>query len=300
MHGHKVMSRLSLSFAKPWVLLGLMLVQACSFVEHWDEAGLACDSTVVDGRTNFCLDGYTCFNPSVTCIRDASRNAGQACTDARQCQADQLCPIDNLSGTGIAQQDDVQTCLTKCQSGSANGGYYQADGCLAQQYCAPFLDTVAQASTATLVGGCVQSNGCGAGTYCTIDNQPGGICVPISSSANACIAKCDITWASTATYSDSCATDEFCQPLGLTGAKQFVCLKNTRNVQPDDASCSPIEAPCKSGSVCSPQSICAPYCELTGNSLATTGCGTNQKCCPFSNYGSAQASGYCINGTSCP
>jgi hypothetical protein len=272
-------------------------VQACSFIEHWDESGLACDSSIVDGRTNFCLDGYTCFNPTVTCIRNASRNLGQACTDARQCQADQLCPMDNLTGTGIAQQDDVQTCLRKCQTLSADGGYYQLDGCQANYYCSPFLDGLAALSTSSIVGACVPTSGCSTGAYCNIDNHAGGICVPISTSASACIPKCDITWSSTATYSDSCSTDQFCQPLGMTGSQQFVCLDNTRNVQANDANCSYVDAPCKKGSVCSPLGTCAPYCELIANSVSTL-CGTNQTCCPFSQYGSSQPSGYCA--TACP
>lgn len=297
MHGHTRAQNRCSRLVVGFCLSLLSLVQACSFIEHWDESGLACDSTVVDGRTNFCLSGYTCFNPTVTCIADASRNLGQACTDARQCQADELCPIDNLAGTGIAQQDDVQTCLRKCATLSANGGYYQADGCLANFYCSPYLDGVAALATSSIVGACVPTDGCTSGTYCDIHNQAGGICVSISDSANACIPKCDITWSSTATYSDNCSTSQFCQPVGITGAQQFVCLDNSRNVQANDANCSLVEAPCKSGSVCSPLGTCTAYCEITNNAIATT-CGTNQQCCPFSNYGSNQPSGFCA--AACP
>lgn len=298
MYRFRASPRLFRSLALLFMLGCFSLVQACSFIEHWDESGLACDSNIVNGRTNFCLAGYSCFNPTVTCIRDASRNLGQACTDTKQCQVDELCPIDNLTGTGIAQQEDVQTCLRKCQSTSINGGYYQLDGCHeTNYYCAPFLDGVAALSTSGLIGGCVPTSDCSPGAYCTINSVAGGICVPISASANACITKCDITWSSTATYSDSCSNTQFCQPLGMTGAQQFVCLENTRNVQPDKAACSAVEAPCKKGSACSPLGTCAPYCELTGNTLSTL-CGTNETCCPFSNYGSSQVSGYCA--AACP
>jgi hypothetical protein len=269
----------------------------CSFVEHWDADGLACDSRVVDGNTNFCLQGYTCFNQTLTCVRDQSRQQGQACSDVRQCQSTQVCPIDLLDGSGVAQQDDVQTCLRECNGDSAGGGYFQSDACPALYYCSSFLNAPYASSSAGVVGGCVDTSDCTPLTNCNIDNAPGGTCVPISGTANACLTSCNITWDSTAAYKDNCGGAHYCQPLGLSGQQQFVCLNNARNTVDDGAACSFVQAPCANGSVCAPTGICAPYCELIANAAQIV-CPTNQVCCPFQDFGSSQASGFCSD--KCP
>jgi hypothetical protein len=272
-------------------------LSACSFIEHWDTDGLACDSRVVDGNTNFCLQGFTCFNPTVTCVRDHSRSQGQACTDARQCHLDQVCPLDLVDGSGVAQQDDVQTCLQQCDIGLPDKGFFQPDACPLLHYCSPFLDAPFQSSYAQLVGGCVETDGCAPLTNCNIDNKPGGTCVPLSATTNACLTSCNISWTTTAAYNDNCGSDHYCQPIGLAPQQQFVCLNNAHNAVARGQACTPVATPCAKGDVCSPEGICAQYCELTNN-ISQLNCPQGQNCCSFNSFSGAQASGFC--STRCP
>lgn len=272
----------------------LQFVVSCSLAQDWDINNLPCDQSIVDGNTNFCLAGYTCFSGNLTCIRNYSRKEGQACSDALQCESGMVCPMDQLDGQGVPQQGDVQTCLPPCNSQSPNNGYLQADACDALKYCAPFLTAAKNSAQATMIGGCVPSDGCSIGDSCTIDGNPGGICVPISSSAQACLPLCTISYSNTAAYSDNCGSDSYCQPVGLQMQKEFVCLNNDYNQVATGAACSIVQAPCQDGDVCAPNGVCAPYCELTTNTSQVL-CPTNQKCCPFTDIGVSVASGYCAS-----
>lgn len=294
------------------VALSALCFAGCSKVLDWNASGLPCDTTVRDGYTYFCQSGFSCETASVACLRDKSTKTGGSCTLSRQCVSGDVCPVDLLAGGGIRDQDHVLGCLPMCNTASSGAEPYLAsDGCVSgSQVCLPFLDQLASNANKSLIGACVASSPCHEGTGCAINSNTNGVCVQITASATACLPSCEITWNGT-TYADNCGDGlHACQPVGLTGHQQFSCVYNGQTttatplasvqnitVQPQGAACAPVSRPCQDGNVCVPgKNVCAQYCQLTAN--ATSGCPTNQTCCPFTSFATAPtATGFCA--TSC-
>ena len=290
-----------------WLLACAVGAVACSAALDWDPDGLACDTQVVDGRTDFCLRGYTCMTPSDTdapgrCVRDHSLKVGDACTNSSQCAENALCPLDLLAGGGVAGVDGVKQCRPRCNDAGADP-YYTASACSSGQVCLPFLDARAIDPNKALVGACLPSAACTPGSACTTPSVSAGTCVALDNGENACLTGCEITFSAAGTYSDNCDGLHSCQPVGAAGQKQFVCVYNGQNstanplagiggqsVGAAGEACSALEKTCAQGDVCAPTGVCASYCPITGNNV---GCPTGQSCCKFTSFATSQTSGYC-------
>lgn len=287
------------------VLLALTSV-GCSAVLHWDENNLPCDSSVVGGRTHFCLDGYHCQDDSLQCVRDGSLTMGHACTQAASCAAGLTCPIDLLGGGGVAGSGGVHQCLAGCNTTATDKGFLQADGCSDRlQVCLPYLNVANSNVNKALLGACLPSANCTSGASCALNGNDDGTCVAVSDVAQACLQGCEVTWTTTPTYTDNCDALHSCVPVGAAGEKRFVCMYNATNTAQnpnasvagqtpgvEGAACSTVLAPCAKGLVCS-QGVCARYCQLTSNT--TSNCPTGESCCQFSGLKQSSTSGYCAS-----
>lgn len=283
---------------------------ACSAALKWDPDGLACDPTVVDGMTDFCLGGYSCETQSLRCVRDGSLAPLAVCSQSRQCKSGDVCPADLLAGGGVAGSEGIASCAPGCNTTVGSDPYYTAAGCNAGYVCTPFLDSSATNPNKGLVGACQRSSGCTAGSSCSTASVAAGICVDLGASNTACLPSCEITWAAavadrtTSPYSDNCDSLHSCQSVGVAGGQQLVCgydgTDSTSNplasiegqhVQPTGAACSWLEAPCAAGDVCAPTGVCANFCPLTDNLNL---CPTPQLCCQFTTFAvSPKDTGYC-------
>lgn len=281
---------------------------ACSATLDWDPDGLACDSQVVDGRTDFCLKGFSCLKVSDSqaagrCVRDNSLKSGASCSNTAQCTTGEICPLDLLAGGGVAGSDGIKQCYPRCAT-QGSDPYYTASACKAGSVCMPFLDSRAIDPNKSLVGACLPNTPCTPGAACTTPSVTAGTCVELGTGAHACLTSCEITWSAALTYSDNCDSLHSCQPIGAVNAQEFVCTYNgkasTDNplgaiggqaMAATGAACSALVAPCAKGEVCAPTGVCAPYCLITANQ--TFPCPTGQSCCPFTSFATSQASGYC-------
>lgn len=289
-------------------LVGLCTA-ACSVVMKWEQDGLPCDKTVVTNAngtfTDFCRAGYSCQVKKNQCLADRSLKTGQACTQARQCAAGAVCPLDLVEGGGVAGTDGVSSCLPGCKDNGRDGGFLQSEGCQDQgEVCLPFLDRPANSAGKALVGGCYPSAGCTGGQGCALNGKNAGRCIVMSASnVTACMQGCEITWSTAQAFSENCDASHTCVPVGVAGSQQFACLYNATNTTatplgaiagqtPRTAGqpCSPVLAPCGKGYVCS-QGICAQYCQITLN--AQFPCPTGQSCCPFTGFATSQPTGFC-------
>lgn len=286
----------------------LAVAGACSATLDWDPNNLACDPTVVDGRTDFCLKGYSCLSSSDAqavgrCVRDSSLKTATACSSSAQCAGDGVCPIDLLSGGGVAGMDGVKECFPRCNEQAADP-YYTSSACESGSVCMPFLDARAIDPNKALVGACLPQSSCTAGAACTSPSVSAGTCVDLGSGQTACITGCEISWSAALTYSDNCDTLHTCQPVGAANAQAFVCVYNGQNstsnplggisgqtVAATGQACSTLELPCAKGDVCAATGVCSTYCEITSDD--TFPCPTGQSCCPFTSFSTKQLSGYC-------
>lgn len=295
------------------LLPALAAVAACSATLEWDPDGLACDNQVVDGRTDFCLKGYSCLktgdaNAPGRCVRDNSLKSGASCSNTVQCLTGEVCPLDLLAGGGVAGSDGIKRCYPRCNTQGADP-YYTAAACKTGSVCLPFLDSRAIDPNKSLIGACLPTTACTAGEACSSPSVSAGTCVQLDTGANACVTGCEITWSAALTYSDNCDSLHSCQPVGAINAQEFACTYNGQNsttnplgaiggqsIAATGAACSLMEQPCAKGEVCAPTGICAPYCLITANQ--TFPCPTGMSCCPFKTFATSQASGFC--SASCP
>lgn len=293
-----------------------MAAWGCSAALDWDVDGLACDTEVVDGRTDFCLQGYSCLAQSDSsaagrCVRDTSLKMGDNCSSTRQCAANEVCPVDLLAGGGVAGSDGIKLCYAACNTASATDPYYTSSACNSGYICMPFLNSRAIDPNKSLVGACLPSTSCTSGAACTTPSVSAGTCVEVAAGENACLTGCEITWSAAQTYSDNCDSLHGCQPVGGANAQEFVCVYNGVNstanplatingqaVAAIGAACSVLEKPCAKGAVCDPTGVCSNYCQITSNNINS--CPTGDTCCPFSSFATSQLSGFCHTGTGCP
>ena len=310
---------MTISFARwpirkvaPWVWLWAVMAgpMGCSAALDWDPDGLACDTQVIDGRTDFCLRGYTCLTPADTtapgrCVRDHSLKLGEGCTNSSQCPNTAVCPLDLLAGGGVAGVEGVKKCAARCNDRDGTDPYYTASACNKGYVCMPFLDGRAIDPNKALVGACLPSTACTPGSACSTPAVSAGTCVTLGTGENACLTGCEITWSAALTYSDNCDSLHSCQPVGLAGVKQFACTYNGQNspsnplagiggqtVAALGEACSILQKPCTTGNVCAPTGKCASYCRVTPNNPGLY-CPTGQTCCPFTTFATSQTSGYC-------
>lgn len=286
--------------------LALLLTHlcACSAALKWDPNGLACDGTVVDGYTDFCLQGYSCEQKSHRCVRDNSLALLASCSQSRQCGKNDVCPVDFLAGGGVPGSEGIKRCAPGCNFTVGSDPFYTSSPCKAGYVCMPYLDSTATNPKKALVGACQRNEPCTPGGSCSTASVTAGTCVSLGEGTSACLTGCEITWGAVPTYSDNCDSLHSCQIVGEVGKQQFACTYNGANstqnplaaiggqeVQERGAACSVIEAPCASGDVCAPTGICAQYCLLTANQ--TFPCPTNQTCCPLTTFATSQTTGYC-------
>ena len=268
-------------------IISLIPLCSCSFALNWDPNGLPCDVP----RGQVCNDGYSCAQREANqfvCIRDHSLNTNESCSLDRQCPVGNICPT------------DTRICLAACSLQQA----YVAPACPAGAFCrasyslAMFSD--GRPHTSVVVAACTPSDGCETGSACDRSNLQGGICVPISNTANACLSGCEITW-SVSAYSDNCGPDangypRFCQPIGLTNQQYLTCQDSGAHPLAVDAPCTnPIETPCPPQTACI-AGACRAHCQLENAPTPGASCQTGQTCCAL-HLNTSQVIGYCA--TSC-
>jgi hypothetical protein len=283
------------------LLLGALALQqnACSLALSFDPDGLKCDPERKEVppagsgvfHTNFCLQGYSCLNS--VCVRDRSHDEGEPCSQPIQCQEGQACPIDLLDRT-CRGEGGCKSCLKPCSAVVGGDPYYQDQACEAGSYCGAFKNGLFDDPNSSPLPACAPGDGCQAGQACTFNGDTGGVCVPISATANACMNRCELNWDGVK-YKDNCGTGRGCAVVGKPGSKQFVCFRSGDT--PEGQACSLVSRPCANGYVC--VGTCRQYCQV-GTAGAT--CPATQVCCSFKDMdpGLSPLNGYCAPQGTCP
>lgn len=243
-----------------------LLFSGCSLILDWDSNGGPCAQS--DPQ---CPDSFSCA--FTTCVADGTLVRGEECSADGQCQPGLDCKN--------------ARCTPPC-----GGSFYQAnnDGCLADEYCAPFPDEED--------GFCVPSQ-CQRDDDCTVGTSV-QTCVQIKLGAGACFSTCEIE-RFVPDYVDSCVSEPggppvYCQPIGRddpSRGARLVCFD--ANTLPEagarDTTCNPVLTPCQArvqvgtgtdlttiGLTCdltesTPR--CRQLCDPIDNN-----CGENEICCP--------------------
>jgi hypothetical protein len=236
-------------------LVLLLLGASCSLALDWDPEGLPC----LNGE---CAKGYSCLVNK--CVADNSLAVGETCNKDQQCDASLVCA------------PNLFTCRIPC---SETDGYKAPAECPSGEYCLPVrTDRDGDVQQYVYAGVCVQSERCSSDPQCP---DAGDACVKISSSAFACLDRCEITWVGGTDYTDSCGSSprqpRYCTPVGQATAERLVCLDSrpTGGAQPKGAACEPVTQPCEPGFACV-QGSCYRHC----NSNPGSGiCDAGETCC---------------------
>lgn len=248
----------------PAAALGL-LTASCSLVLDWGANEKPC-------LNNECFDQYSCL--ADVCVEDGSVEELGTCTQTRQCNKDDGATTCAPAG---APEGVAFTCRKKC-----NAYFTTPASCGSGNYCRPVLNQSGSTCTSSCKEGeCVEVPGGGGERRCQFfegvcmpsdDCVPGEstgcgageVCVKISSSANACLTRCEIKWGST--YSDNCGSTtqapKYCQPVGEDIPQQLVCLDSRIVPQSPGNACDPVDNPCARGSACI-DGICYLHCDST-------------------------------------
>lgn len=199
-------------------------------------AGCPCES-------GGCLAGASCL--VAMCVEDASVAEGDVCDDSVQCIEPNICA------------PNLFVCARACS------GYYTENICQDDDYCRPLLGP-----DAVLVGACVHSDQCADDSGC----NGGDACVPVTPSATACVAGCEISW-NGVTYTDNCGhtptEPKYCTPIGQIGEQRLVCLDTTIPAQGESNPCDPVANPCEHGAACI-NGLCKRHCD-TENAVQCSG-----------------------------
>lgn len=261
------------------MVIAAALSASCYAMLDWDPNNQPCTD-------NQCLDGYTCLGGQ-RCVKNRSIALGQSCTRLEQCVDSSVC-FQNI-------------CRKPCSA-----YYAPSTDCPDHFYCQPHKES--SATDFTFSGGCVPSE-CSVGTDsdCT---GCGEVCVPITSTANACLPGCDINSFTNAgaaldtCHASSCSGSDcgiasslnYCQPLGYDAATQRLVYLETKALpQQAGEQCGVVDNPCRRGFACVPgdtaDRVCEKYCNLHPGAGQSSGCGAGTTCCTHTN--ASQTYGLC-------
>lgn len=237
------------------LVLGSVGLGACSLLLEWDISEQRC------GEDQACLDGYSCLGN--TCISDSSVAEHETCVRDQQCAEGLICT-----------PQPRYVCRKPCDD-----FFVPSANCGADMYCRPSPSPV----DGTPRGSCVKSE-------CTEDADCDSalICVAITDYAGACLRPCSYAVSTSGAYSDQCREpDDYCQPLGLSGAQRVVCLQHSEVTQSNygvpcdyarntcgvgaaciDGQCRPF-CDAETGHPCCAGTICPAYCLTTETETAT-------------------------------
>jgi len=202
----------------------------CSLYLDWDPEGLPCD------EEKRCAETYSCLVNR--CVEEGSLPETTTCSLPEQCEGypDVTC--------GSAPF----TCRKVC-----NKLYSPTGNCEADEYCRPerSRDFDDQWIGTCFPSECHQTSDC--------RNR---VCVPISGTAGACLMNCTYDF-DTGSYDDTCGssleTEQYCQPIGVSGEQALVCLEALGARQGIGLSCDAVNTPCEHGVACV-DSVCRKYC----------------------------------------
>lgn len=268
-----------------WVGLAMLIMcGGCSLALNWDQGQLTCGPNSDPNFAYACLQGFTCDPPF--CVANGSRSAYEGCSDVRQCQGGDLCPLSYVSHACDPNVDSsCQVCLPTCTTNQA----YAANACTSGEVCALTCARPATYDTNGLyiacepnawVAGCAKTSTCTPNAQCNVPGGPNqGVCVLIrgDNTSSACLSACAFSVSAGAITGDNCGGTAknplSCVPVGETLQQQFVCMPQGASPGALNTPCDP-SRPCQSTLACLPNAagtnVCSQLCQQGGSGACST------------------------------